>query len=391
MSDFGWKFRPVFESGAPTVVLDQESLRVEAANQQASELLGRSLDELMGKPLSFLTGSPPEELLDQPQSALIHRPDGDDVPVRIMVLYLEQSPKPALVLRLQAEYDEPDGGSNILETRHVALHRAHRELQIAYNRLELLNDELCHRNQELKEVYRRLSRASRMASIGELVAGTTHGINNPLAAVVSANRELVGHLSLVSDAGSRQKLESLCQRADMGLRRIEGIVTDLRRLAQAGKRREEVKRVCLVQEIDLALDLISHRLKDVNLCVEMKDDIFVRVAPDEFSQVIMNLVDNAVFAMRGKGWLWVRLSTDGAQAVVEIEDDGPGMAPEVFDRAFEPFFSTKEPGSGSGIGLSVAREIVEGLAGSLDVETEQGCGTRVIIRLPREVIHERTA
>ena len=107
----------------------------------------------------------------------------------------------------------------------------------------------------------------------------------------------------------------------------------------------------------------------------------------ELNQVWTNLVDNAVDAMDGNGTLTVRTRTDGDWVVVEICDTGPGMAPEVAARAFEPFFSTKDVGRGTGLGLDIARRIVvERHAGLIDIDTprHEGTGTVMRVSLPAE-------
>jgi two-component system NtrC family sensor kinase len=162
-------------------------------------------------------------------------------------------------------------------------------------------------------------------------------------------------------------------------------------VAQAGTRRGDIKEVRLEREIQLALELCAHRLKDVQVDVQVPKDLSVRVSPDEFNQVMMNLVDNAATAMGGDGRLKLSVWRDGTDAVIEVEDDGPGIPDEQLDRIFEPFFSTKVPGQGSGIGLSVARGIIEGYAGTLKAESNDERGSRFVIRLPKEVVCETTA
>ncbi|RME20697.1 MAG: sensor histidine kinase [Deltaproteobacteria bacterium] len=311
--------------------------------------------------------------------------------VEVVCLFVEKGNPQRVVLRINpSEGGSDNGGSHPLHNRHQALHRAHRELLAAYNRLELLNDELENKNRQLQEVYKRLSYASKMAAVGELTAGATHGINNPLAAAVSALRTISRHLGQVPDP-PREQLESACRRADKALERIERIVSDLRRLAQAGTRRGDLKVVDLEREIRLALELIAHKLKGVDITVDLPPGLAVRVCPDEFNQVIMNLADNAAAAMGGRGELVIRGFFTDSHLRIEVSDSGPGVPPELAERIFEPFFSTKEPGLGTGIGLSVARGIIEGYAGTLRLEQEIGKGSTFVIELPQEVVCERAA
>ena len=390
MQEQGWIYQQVFNSGDPTLVVEMETLQILAANDSLAELSGRALTDLVGQPIGFLTRPQggAEVGRQRVQLAILLHQLGQEIPVEIQFLYLEKSPRPSAILRISTVVSAPepaDGARSVLETRHVALQRAHRDLQSAYNRLELLNDELNSRNHELREIYRRLAQASKMAAIGELAAGTIHGINNPLAAAISANREMLQLLPGAPDIPARTKLQALCDRSERALLRIEGIVADLYRLARAGNKRGEMKQVQLVREIRLSLELLVHRLDQVEVSVDVPAEIHVRVAPDEFNQVVMNLLDNAVTAMQGQGSVWIRARQEGEESVLTIEDSGPGIEAEVRERVFEPFFTTKSPGAGSGIGLSVVRGIIEGYAGTIDVESAQGRGARFSIRLPGEV------
>lgn len=384
LEDTGWIYQQVFESNVATIVLDPQSLMVLAINHPVLELSGLNPEELVGKPLSFLHHRDGENSADFPrnQTAMVFRKDGDRIPVEAFVMYVQREPQCAMVLRLIPTVPMPTSEASPLQTRHEALQRSHRQLQEAYNRLELLNDTLNHRNRELKEVYRRLSYASKMAAIGELAAGITHGINNPLAAAVSANREMEDCIKARPLGTLPEKMQSLCSRSDRALKRIEGIVGDLRRLAQSGTRRGEIQVVSLEKELRVVLDLIQHRVKEVSLLLDIPPDLKIRVSPDEFSQVAMNLVDNAVAAMNGHGTLKISGKKEKNDVFVEFSDTGPGIQAEIIDHVFEPFFSTKAPKDGSGIGLAVAREIIEGYAGSLTVKSVEGQGATFTIRLP---------
>ena len=372
------------------MVLDADNLSVLAANPQLAELAGMELEELLGHPPDFLNQADPGNKTDwrRHQSALIVDKEGQQQQVDVTVLCMENVPRPAVVLRIDIVDKKTSSLTSPLESKHAALQRAHHQLQIAYNQHELLIDELNAKNRELKQVFRRLSYASKMATIGELAAGTTHGINNPLAAAVSANREMTFIATSIEDTETRQRLESLCSRTDIALKRIEGIVSDLRSLAQAGSRRDDIREVALLREMNLALDLLKHRLKGVSLEIDIPQDIKVRVAPDEFMQVVMNLVDNAVHATGGEGKIKISATNDGHNVRINLEDDGAGIPAEIIDRVFDPFFSNKSPGEGSGIGLNVARSIIESYAGTIEVSSRQGQGSVFTIQLPAEDYHE---
>jgi signal transduction histidine kinase len=394
MGTFDWVVAALFETDQPTLVLDPETLNLVSANQPVEDLFGRGLQELLGRPLTFLEPSGEGAQADWSRSreALVRLPDGGTRQVMAMVLHMASQEHPLLVLRLVGggSWATDEARAERLQKRHASLQRAHLEVQAAYNRLELLNDTLNLRNRQLQDAHRRLAHASRMAALGEVSAGMTHGINNPLAAAVSANRELVGLLDELPSGAWREHAAELCSRSERALRRIEGITADLRRLAQAGARRADMREADLAREVRLALDFLAHKLEGVERRVEVPEGLWLRMDPDELCQVLMNLLDNAAYAMQGGGnlWLQARLAGDGVHLL--IEDDGPGIPEEVQPHIFEPFYSSKVPEDGSGIGLSVCRAIVEGYSGSLELLPPEGRGARFLIRFPREVVVEKT-
>ncbi|NMB73967.1 MAG: PAS domain-containing protein [Myxococcales bacterium] len=381
----------MLESPVPTALVDGASLKVLAANGSLAELIGANSSDIIGRPLDGLFQEAQDKLvqMERQRHAVLLRKDGKRVPVELCAIFVEHDPQPAIVLRLQPR--TPDGPGSQLENRHLALQRSHRELQSAYNRLELLNDTLNLRNRELREAYRQLAYASKMAAIAELTAGATHGINNPLAVAVSGLREVGGVLAEHPAWDPDGRLAATVRRMDLALKRIEGIVSDLRRVARIGVRRSDIRSVDLAHEVRLALDLVSHKLSGIEMVVDVPEGISVRAAPDEFNQVIMNLVDNAVYAMNGQGRLSLRARIEQRQVALEIEDSGPGIPPDIRERVFEPFFSTKTAGKGSGIGLAVSRSIIEGYAGTLTLADSTGGGARFVIRLPIEVTVESSA
>ena len=103
----------------------------------------------------------------------------------------------------------------------------------------------------------------------------------------------------------------------------------------------------------------------------------------EISQIFLNLLLNAVDASRPGGEVRVEFSAEGSEVVAWVQDDGAGMTPEVAARAFDHFFTTKEAGKGTGLGLAMVRSLVQALDGSIRFETEPGKGTRFEVRFPR--------
>ncbi|HEY8152941.1 MAG TPA: ATP-binding protein [Myxococcota bacterium] len=162
------------------------------------------------------------------------------------------------------------------------------------------------------------------------------------------------------------------------------MVADLRDFAAPGAgRRGEVH---LQRGLESTLQLVRHALREshVEVRVEIAEDLPVLTGDARaINQVFLNLLKNAAEALEDRGGIvTVSAVVDGAWVVVRIRDDGPGVAPELHTRLFEPFYSTKEAGRGTGLGLSISRRIVNDHGGSIEVESAPGQGTAFTIRLP---------
>ncbi len=165
-------------------------------------------------------------------------------------------------------------------------------------------------------------------------------------------------------------------------RRVSELVTSVRSYSQLD--RASLQRVDVTDGLESTLVMLGHKLRpDVTVVREYAGDVpQVEAYPGELNQVWTNLVDNAVDAMDGTGTLRISTRYDGEGVVVEIGDTGPGMPDEVAARAFEAFFTTKDVGHGTGLGLDIARRVVvERHGGTIEIDTSAG-GTVLRIRLP---------
>jgi signal transduction histidine kinase len=223
----------------------------------------------------------------------------------------------------------------------------------------------------------RLAEAERLASVGELAAGVAHEIRNPLAAIVNATALLDGEATLPGD--ERAAAIGFVRKE---ARRLNALLSDFLRFARPG----EPKRV----ESDLG-DVVAHvaalageqQARAPGLAVETRVDPEVprfSFDPDQLTQALWNVALNAIEAMAGDGRLSIHAAREGAAVVIDIDDTGPGIAPEDVSRIFEPFYSRRA--GGTGLGLPIARRIVTAHGGRVDVESAVGAGTRVRIRLP---------
>lgn len=234
----------------------------------------------------------------------------------------------------------------------------------------------------------RLRRSERMASLGHMLAGVAHELNNPLAAI-SGFSQLLLRGSWPDD--DRKALETIGREA----RRAERVVRDLLTFARQGNvtRSELVDLHGVIRHI---VDTQRYALdtRGVRVILTLAEaPVFVQGDTARLEQVMLNLVVNArqaLEAMRGEramkqSPLELRISTeaeDGEFVLVKVSDNGAGISPSLLGRIWDPFFTTKEEGVGTGLGLSVVHSIVTEHGGVVDVQSELGRGTEFMVRLP---------
>ena len=273
-------------------------------------------------------------------------------------------------------------------------------------------------HQALKSAQSRMVETEKLASLGQLVAGVAHEINNPLAFVSNnvavLERDLRDIITLVglygqlaqSDdegrAGLSAQIKSVAEQLDIdytfdnmprliertreGLRRIERIVKDLRLFARVDE--GEWNEVDLNPGIESSVNMVSGyaRKKGVRLVTELEPLPPLRCRSARLHQVIVNLLMNGIDACGPDGTVTVRTRSEPNDGGIRIEvaDTGCGIDPAIRDHIFEPFFTTKAIGEGTGLGLSISYGIVQEHHGTIDVESNPGSGTCFTIRLPGE-------
>jgi len=254
---------------------------------------------------------------------------------------------------------------------------------------ETLETRVEERTRELERTQTQLLQSEKMRSLGQLVAGVAHELNNPIG-FVHANLQLlpgyVDKLIGAQEAGGdaskpREAIRKLLSRSREGTERVKSIVMDLRSFSRMDQ--AELTDADLNAELGRTLGLMEPRFKDgIRIEREFGRLPPVRCYPAQLNQVFMNLVLNACDALEGHGT--VRIATEPlAEGVrVSIADDGPGIPPEIRARIFEPFFTTKPSGQGTGLGLSISHGIVERHGGNLSVECPPEGGTIFRIDLP---------
>ena len=280
-----------------------------------------------------------------------------------------------------------------------------REVRRRTEALETRNAELREALDKLKRAQDNLVRSEKLASMGRLVAGIAHEINNPVNAVINTLgplEETLRQIGETVDAGDAAELgrgaEEMLAVIQRGATRTKAIVQALHNYSRgddSGQREVE-----LARSVDDSLDLLRHRLRNVQVVKEVEPGARILGLPGQIDQVLMNLITNAAQALGEQGGtirVGARERADGIE--VWVADDGPGIPPEVLPRIFDPFFTTKDVGEGSGLGLSIVHGIVDRHGGNIDVESAPGKGTRFRMlfpppppsRRPRRLISSRCA
>jgi len=245
-----------------------------------------------------------------------------------------------------------------------------------------LYEDLQSRMDELRRAQETLVQSAKLAAIGELAASVAHEINNPLTVILGNSGLLLQQLP--SDSPAYRKVDAIEAEAT----RAGRIVRDLLNFA----RRREPKResVGLHELLDRAIELLSPKLASGHVEVER---VFDQSIPpiagdrDQLTQVFLNLMTNAADAMGKGGRLVLQTGIDhgedGQRMIsVSVSDTGQGIPPEHLARIFEPFYTTKAEGHGTGLGLSVSLGIVQAHGGAIDMESKPGHGTTARVKLP---------
>ena len=253
--------------------------------------------------------------------------------------------------------------------------------------LERRNKELKDALDQLRRTQDELVRSEKLASMGRLVAGIAHEINNPVNAVVNTVGPLDAALTALElPAEPKAEVAEMLRVIQRGARRTKEIVQALHNYSRGDD--DRVVEVDLQRGIDESLDLLRHHLKNGIQVERQYGDVGrVRGHAGQLHQVFMNLLTNAAQAIsdRGRGGL-IRIATErrDGKAVITVADDGPGIPPDVLPRIFDPFFTTKDVGKGSGLGLSIVHGIVERHGGSIAVDSAVGRGTTFVVSLPAD-------
>lgn len=248
----------------------------------------------------------------------------------------------------------------------------------------------------VEERSRQLLDAAHVVEIGTMAAGVAHELQNPLTVLVGDHKALTRMASLCGDAaeadGELKKalamLPNICEGIGKAVDRMRTIVRSLLK----GGRLAHLEPVPARFELTACLDEVEQMVrmrckgadrKDIRLVMPPRDaPVYAFGDPQHFYQILVNLCLNAVDAIEGEGEIRIAVKGDDRLAVCRVSDTGPGIPPDAADRLFEPFYTTKPAGVGTGLGLPLCRWLAEANRGELTVQSEEGQGASFLLSLP---------
>ncbi|TNF50100.1 MAG: HAMP domain-containing histidine kinase [Deltaproteobacteria bacterium] len=250
---------------------------------------------------------------------------------------------------------------------------------LAANRAELTrkNDALSTANEEMQTMQAQLLRSERLAAIGQLAAGVSHEIDNPVGIILGHAELLLEDLEVEDPL--REDVAAIideCRRC----KRITGGLLGFARSPDSYRERVDLNQ--LAEEVVSSLRP-QKLFKDLDLKIAgAREDLSVTADADQLRQVMINLLLNAAQALQGRGRLEVTLSRVSGSARIQVDDSGPGISLEDQERVFQPFFSTKAQGEGTGLGLPLCRKLVEGQEGEISIQKSHLGGACLTVLLP---------
>ncbi|MGJ8736310.1 sensor histidine kinase [Zobellia laminariae] len=227
------------------------------------------------------------------------------------------------------------------------------------------------------KVKRQMERTDRLHILGEITAGIAHELNTPLANILGFTELLKER---VGDAGALRDLDKIVENTIFSREIVKKLMFFACEMPQ------EMQPVELNPIIESTLKLLTPSLRPKNLKLTKKfgsDDIRLRADKVQFTQVLFNLVMNAIYYSPNKGTVGVSISEKGKKIQICISDEGTGIDPKIEDKIFEPFFTTKPLGEGSGLGLSVVHGIISSHKGTIEHKPNKPKGTIFILDFPK--------
>ncbi|MBD2210253.1 PAS domain-containing protein [Calothrix sp. FACHB-156] len=398
-----------------------------ATNPSVAIMLGRSIKEIRGQMLFELVSEPTDKVLNYlqacsrsrqfvlgsltfflaDQTSLICKCEG-------AVIQPLTSESPAFnILRLQKRASA--SGDFILLNRKIdeltkeVQHRKQAQEELSRRNQELQktidkNQKLQQALKEIKEIKLQLIQTEKMSSLGQLVAGIAHEINNPVSFIYSNIKPAITHIedlfNILDNCNChdedtndeleflREDLPKLLNSMKVGAERIKQIVLSLRNFSRMDE--APMKEVDMHEGIDSTLMILGHKLKltsrgkKIDLIKKYGEFSAIECYPSQLNQVFMNLLSNAIDAVDDVESPQIEITTDsvGEMVKVLIRDNGVGIPDNLKHKIFDPFYTTKPVGQGTGMGLGISYQIIERHQGKIWCDSRLGEGATFVIEIP---------
>lgn len=299
-----------------------------------------------------------------------------------------------------------DRTEKVKRTTAILLEETIQELELKRKAVEESNDALQKSLEELKAAQQQLIQSEKMASLGELTAGIAHEIQNPLNFVNNfseVSKELLDEMKAELDLGNTADAKEIAGVVIQNLEKIlhhgkraDGIVKGMLQHSRTSSGQKEMTDINLLCDEYLRLAYHGLRAKDKTFNAAMKTDYdesigLIKIIPQDIGRVVLNLITNAFYAVTERKKLAVegyepivavRTKKYSDRVEVHVKDNGTGIPQKALDKIFQPFFTTKPTGQGTGLGLSLSYDIVKAHGGEIKVTTAENKGTEFIISIP---------
>jgi len=232
-----------------------------------------------------------------------------------------------------------------------------------------------------KQLEREVRFVERLADVGKSVAHVAHEIRKPLMLIGGFARQVAHCDSLKGNEKDRQKLNIVVE--EVG--RLEKLLNGVRLLTRPSTSSRK-RPLVLNQLLDETTDLLERVMTDRHIELEIdmaRGPVMIEADPDQLKQVFLNILYNAIEAIQDDGKIRISSSVAAREAEIIIADNGPGIPPELQEKIFDPFYTTKR--DGTGLGLAISKNIIQDHGGSLDLQSQSGKGTAFVIRLPIDI------
>jgi signal transduction histidine kinase len=243
-------------------------------------------------------------------------------------------------------------------------------------------DRIRESNLELKKTHEKLLQSQKLASIGILAAGVAHEINSPLGGMFNC-------VQMLEQMGESEELrQKYLKLMKDGLGRIENTVGKL--LWRSRKNDKNLEIVEIGRSLEDAYEFIEYKIESNNITYKenVEDNISVFINYQDLQQILINLMNNAVQSMKNGGTLDVRAYRNGSKVIIEMSDSGAGIEEGSIDKIFDPFYTTKKPGEGTGLGLWLTYDIVSNYNGEISVKSRKGEGATFSIKFDGAGLYE---